>query len=66
MSLLSENEICKNKDRNRVINNSDFVYEDEPEKILLNNKNVNCEFNCENINEQTEDDYNLKTRKRAS
>ena len=47
------------KDRNRVINNSDFVYEDQPEKILLHNKNVNCE----NMNEQTEDDNNLKTRK---
>ena len=58
----SKNEICKYKDRNRVINNSDFVYEDEPEKILLHNKNVNCE----NINEQTEDDNNLKTRKQVS
>ena len=62
VSLSSKNEICKNKDRNRVINNSDFVYEDEPEKILLHNKNVNCE----NMNEETEDDNNLKTRKRAS
>ena len=35
VSLPSKNEICKNKDRNRVINNSDYVYEDEPEKILL-------------------------------
>ena len=51
-----------NKDRNRVINNSDYVYEDEPEKILLHNKNVNCK----NMNEQTEDNNNLKTRKRAS
>ena len=62
VSLSSKNEIRKNKDRNRVINNSDFVYEDEPEKILLHNKNVNCE----NMNEQTEDDNNLKIRKRAS
>ena len=62
MSLSSKNEICKNKDRNRVINNNDFVYEDEPEKILLHIKNVNRE----NMNEQTEDDNNLKTRKRAS
>ena len=61
LSLSSKNEICKNKDRNRVINNSEFVYEDEPEKILLHNKNVNCK----NMNEQTEDDKNLKSRKRA-
>ena len=60
--LPSKNEICKNKDRNIVINNSDYVYEDEPEKILLHNKNVNCE----NMNKQTEDDNNLKTKKRAS
>ena len=59
VSLSSKNEICKNKDRNRVINNSDFVYEDEPEKILLHNKNVNCE----NMNEQTEDDCNVCTPK---
>ena len=56
VSLSSKNEICKNKDRNRVINNSDFVYEDEPEKILLHIKIVNCE----NMNEQTEDDNNLQ------
>ena len=62
VSLTSKNEICKNEDRNRVINNSDYVYEDELEKIWLYNKNVNCE----NMNEQTEDDNNLKTRKRAS
>ena len=60
--LSSKNENCKNKDSNRVINNSDYVYEDESEKILLHNKNVNCE----NMNEQREDDNNLKTRKRAS
>ena len=46
VSLSSKNEICKNKDRNRVINNSDFIYE-VPEKILLHNKNVNCK----NMNE---------------
>ena len=62
VSLSSKNEICKNKDRNRVINNSDFVYEDEAKKILLHNKNVDCE----NMYSQTEDDNNLKTRKRAS
>ena len=60
--LSSKNEICKNKDSNRVINNSDFVYEDESEKILLHNININCK----NMNEQTEDDNNLKTRKRTS
>ena len=42
VSLPSKNEICRNKDRNRVINNSDYVYEDEPEEILLHNKNVHC------------------------
>ena len=62
VSLSSKNEIYKNKDRNRVINNSGFAYKDEPEKILLHKKNVNYE----NMNEQTEDDNNLKTRKRAS
>ena len=41
VSLPSKNEICKNKDRNRVINNSDYVYKDKSEKILLDNKNVN-------------------------
>ena len=40
VSLPSKNEICKNKDRNRVINNSDYVYEDEPEKILLHKKKM--------------------------
>ena len=60
--LPSKNEICKNKDRNRVINNSDYIYVDEPEKILLHNKNINCK----NMNEQTEDDNNLKTRKQLS
>ena len=60
--MRKQNEICKNKDRNRVTNNSDYVYEDEPEKILLHNKNVNCQ----NMNDQTEDDNNLKTRKRVS
>ena len=62
VSLPSKNKICKHKDRNKVINNSDYLYEDEPEMILLHNKNVNCE----NMNEQTEDDNNLKTRKRTS
>ena len=58
VSLSSKNEIYKNKDRNRLINNSDYVYEDKPEKILFHNKNINCE----NMNEQTDDDNNLKTR----
>ena len=62
MSVPSKNGICKNKVRNRVINNSEYLYEDEPEKILLHSKNVNCK----NMNEQTEDDNNLKTRKQAS